>query len=142
MLKHGDSGQDIVSVQKRCQAYCEALMPYGVYHVNYEGWEEMPVPISQSGYTDTVAFIGSCKRSEAMASMMTTMLNNKKNMYGSYMPSAFTQADPGRWGFTFPDSYGFAVKGAQWSGLSKSWRAMCKYNETAATTTIKLNFSR
>ncbi len=73
--------------------------------------------------------------------MMTIVFNNKK-VYGSYMPSAFTQADPGRWGFIFPNAYGFAVKGVEWSGLSKAWRAMCDYNANAAKTTFKFIFRR
>lgn len=142
MVNQGDSSQDLNSIHARCQAYSAALVPHGVFHVNYEGWEEMPVTVSQSGYTDAIGFVGACKQSQAMASMMTAFLNNKKNVYGSYMPSAFTQLDPGRWGFTFPNSYGFAVNGVEWSGLSKSWRAMCEYNATAATKTIRFSFSR
>jgi len=142
MLNRGDGGQDIKSIDARCQSYCAALRPYGVYHVNYEGWEEMQAFVPQSGYTDKLAFIASCKQSQAMASMMTEFLNNKKRIYGSYMPSVYTQSDPGRWGFTFPNSYGFAVNGVEWSGLSKSWKAMCDYNASASVTTIKFIFSR
>ena len=140
MLSHGD-GQDINSVHSRCKQYCEALMPFGVYHVNYEGWEEMQVQIPSKGYTDGLGFIAGCKRSQAMAGHMTTMMENKKNVYGSYMPAVYTYDDNGRWGFTFPNSYGFAVNGVEWSGLSPSWQAMCDYNAKAETRTIKFIFS-
>ena len=143
MINHGHGGQDANGILSRCRNYCNALQPFGVHHVNYEGWEEM---VAQqyvgAPYDNTRAFIGSCKRSQAMADMMTIVLNNKKSVYGSYMPSAFTQEDPGRWGFVFPDAYGFAVNGVEWSGLSKSWKAMCDYNAKAAMTTIKFIFRR
>ena len=144
---------DLNRVKTERTTYPAALNPFGVFHVNYEGWEQIRVNSGSyyqigaarpSTASDDNAFLIGCKRSQAMASYMKQYCSYT-SAYGAYMPAIFTYEDAGWWGLVQPSSFGFATPAsgyAEWSGLSPASSAMAAYNAGANKLTIKFIFSR
>jgi hypothetical protein len=121
----------------RCATMSAAAATYGKNHINYEGWEQMNSfyhsPANTAAQCEQNAFIAGVKRSQSLATYMTSYLSQKASIASnSLMPAVYTEVGYW-WAFVQADSYG-ATHTTEWSDMSPAWNAMKTWNNSTSGT--------